>query len=220
MVPPQAPTTAPPVRCQDRGMRRRTFLSGCAGALVVGGCTRDADVDPGPRRPDPDARVRAAVGASERELLAAYAAVLAAHPQLRASLGAMMAHHGAHLTRITGEPAPAQPTAAQPTATQPSATQPSATEPSATQPSATEPTPTAVTGTAAPGPAPGMATPRAALDLLRAAERRARAQRVAACDLAVDATLARDLVLIAASEDQHGTRLGSLLAGIAGDGRG
>lgn len=182
-------------------MHRRTFLAGSACVLLAAGCTTDADVEPGPGRRDPDERLRVAVADSERALLAGYSSVLAAHPDLSAQLGALVSHHRDHLARVTGEEADATPTSGSPSAGSPSN-------------GASSPT-----SGASQGPAPtasDLATARAALGFLRTAERRARAQRIEACDAAVSAALARDLVLIAASEDQHATRLATLLADLPG----
>lgn len=182
-------------------MHRRTFLAGSACVLLAAGCTTDADVEPGPGHRDPDERLRVAVADSERALLAGYSSVLAAHPDLSAQLGALVSHHRDHLARVTGEEADATPTSGSPSAGSPSN-------------GASSPT-----SGASQGPAPtasDLATARAALGFLRTAERRARAQRIEACDAAVSAALARDLVLIAASEDQHATRLATLLADLPG----
>lgn len=187
-------------------MHRRTFLAGSACVLLAAGCTTDADVEPGPGRRDPDERLRVAVADSERALLAGYSSVLAAHPDLSAQLGALVSHHRDHLVRVTGEEADATPADATPTSGSPSAGSPSA---GASSPTSGPPQGLAPT-------ASDLATARAALGFLRTAERRARAQRIEACDAAVSAALARDLVLIAASEDQHATRLATLLADLPG----
>ena len=129
---------------------------------------------------DPDAALRDEVAASEVALIAAYRSALEAHPELAADLAPFLAHHEAHLARVS---------------------------PGST---AGEGTPVASASprtSGSPSPVPSVAETVAAL---AAAESRAQAQRAAACDGAVDPGLARDLCLVAASEAQHAALLEGL----------
>ncbi len=177
-------------------MERRTFLVLGAAALGLAGCTSDRTDPPPPSAPaassaptDPDARLRDEVAASEVALISAYRAALQSSPELAADLAAFVAHHEAHLERVspgylrsgdgTGSPS----------------------------------------GSGSPsGAAEGTSEPSAAsvLAALLDAETAAQAQRAAACDAAKDPVLVRELCLIAASEAQHATALQDLAAAGAG----
>ena len=111
-------------------------------------------------------------------LIASYRSAIEVAPEeLAGRLEPLLAHHVAHLARVA--------------------------------PEAATPTPTASPGTARPDDSPtepGDAPAVPALATVKAlaeAESKAQAQRTDACDSALDAGLARDLCLIAASEAQH-----------------
>jgi hypothetical protein len=150
-----------------------------------------ADPKPGP---DPDGSLRQRVAAEEAALIASYRKALATHPELADDLRPFLAHHEAHLARISpgSLPEPASPGSTLGTSTSP---------PSAAKPSASK-----VPGS---GPSPGTSTPTtqpsttATLRRLAEAERKAQRARVRDCDAASSPTLARDLCLVAASEAQH-----------------
>lgn len=86
------------------GMDRRTLLSVLAATgvtVAAGGCvaggTRHA-ASPTPSGPDPQSRDLA----DERDLLAAYDATIAAHPDLADRLGPMREDHARHVEALAG----------------------------------------------------------------------------------------------------------------------
>ena len=172
-------------------MDRRAFLlTGAAalGSIGLAGCTQSPAPKPsGSASPqDPDDVLRASVGADELTLIVAYRTAISDRPELAKLLTPFMAHHEAHLTRI-------DPEAASPEAS------PTPASPAPASPAPVSPT---LAGSSAADVLAGLA----------AAERRARTARIAACDSAGDAMLARDLCLIAASEAQHAEVLGAAAA--------
>jgi hypothetical protein len=206
-------------------VERRTFLALGAAAVGLAGCTSDPaepDGTPTPTAPDvqrdPDAALRDEVAASEIALIAAYRSALEAHPDLSGDLAPFLAHHEAHLARVS------------PGSTAGAGTPPASTShDGSTSPRSSglaSPAPSgSPSGPASGGPAasdapqgssapdvdaqPSSAAARS-LAMLAASESLARAQRAAACDRAVDPGLARDLCLVAASEAQHAALLDGL----------
>ncbi len=193
-----------------RRVDRRTFLVLTAGAVATAGCTsRSAEPAPPPSAPprdrDPDAGLRQRVAEAEQALITAYQGALARDPGLLTTLGPILRQHEAHRARVAPGwvPPPATRTA------EPSSPQSPAVLPSADPADPASPSPTGPGGTGDPttGSAPGATTRSGTLAALAAAEAAARGERIAACDAALDPTLARDLCLIGASEAQHATVL-------------
>ncbi len=196
---------------------RRTFLALGACGLLAAGCTGSGPgllPDPGPSgSPDPDAAVRAGVADSERALVAAYRATIAAMPELAEELAVVLAQHEEHLARIVGL---TQDGSASPgTATAGTSSATAAPDPGSADPVGGSPDPNSTS----PSPNAGSPTPTGSgapsLTALARQERAASRQRTDACDEATGSALARDLCLIAASEAQHAV----LLAGLAEKGR-
>ena len=194
-----------------RGVERRTFLVLGAVALGLAGCTNQA---PTPRpdgsataapETDPDDAVRSAVAASELALIASYRTAIEAHPELADELGPFLIHHEAHLARIaperaaeaagTGDGSPSAIASASGDGSTPGNAGSEGAAPSGNE-----------TGTASPAAAETVAA-------LADAEAAARRERIASCDAALDPALARNLVLIAASEAQHAAVLEDLAEG-------
>lgn len=203
-----------------RGVERRTFLVLGAVALGLAGCTNQA---PTPRpdgsataapETDPDDAVRSAVAASELALIASYRTAIEAHPELADELGPFLIHHEAHLARIaperaaeaagTGDGSPSAIASASGDGSTPGNAGSEGAAPSGNE-----------TGTASPTASPSATRPSAAetVAALADAEAAARRERIASCDAALDPALARNLVLIAASEAQHAAVLEDLAEG-------
>jgi hypothetical protein len=88
-----------------RGPTRRAALAGAFGlAAAAGAGCRPFGGDPEP--PKPDEIIRQRVLAAKRDLLARYAATLAAHPQLSARLNPLVADHRAHVQALNGSASP------------------------------------------------------------------------------------------------------------------
>lgn len=86
-----------------RPSRRAVLATG--GALALSACLPEAD---GPQpKPDPDLRLRQRVGAEVSELAAAYAAAVAAHPELSSRISPLAAEHRAHVAALRGPAGPA-----------------------------------------------------------------------------------------------------------------
>ena len=86
---------------------RRTVLAGVAllaagGAAALAGCSA-GEPSPAPR-PDPDVALRLRVAVEVRQLLAAYAAVIAVHPTTGPRLRPLAAETRAHDRALTGPP--------------------------------------------------------------------------------------------------------------------
>lgn len=195
--------------------RRAVLLATAAGltsACTTGGAGQDPstasptdDGQPGPTpsrearassTSDPDRGVRRRAVAAERALLARYAAVLAAHPQLANRLAQVVADHEAHLARLLGTGAATTP-AAPPPATPASAATPMTTAPA---------TSTATPAVSATPTATVPAQPGVALRALVAAERTAATDRIEDT-LAATAALAPLLASIGGSEAAHAATL-------------
>ena len=161
------------------GPSRRAVLVG-AGLLAVAACS--SGTEPQPPKPDPDLPIRALAADGVRGLVALYAAVTRAHPNLRAELAPLAAETAAHLSAL-------EPPASGPTASTGASTGAS------TAPSATASAPAAVPATAA-----------AARTALVRAERHEAELRVTQLASASPA-LARLLAAIGASEATHATLL-------------
>jgi hypothetical protein len=154
-----------------------TMLTG-AGSLALAGCTGKTVVVAPP--PSPDQRLAARVAAEVRALSALYAAAVARHPALRASLAPYAAEHAAHL-RALAPLAPPRPSSS--------------------------PSSSSASSPASPSAAPSVpATPAATRAALVAAERAAARRRRAQCRTA-GGELARLLASIAAAEAVHAALL-------------
>ena len=79
------------------GPSRRAVLVG-AGLLAVAACS--SGTEPEPPKPDPDVPIRALAADGVRGLVALYAAVVRAHPNLRAELAPLAAETAAHLSAL------------------------------------------------------------------------------------------------------------------------
>ena len=95
-------------------LRRRSVLGlAAAAAIPLAGCTTESEpgptISPSPTEPDPSADValQELVVAQESNLLAQYAATIAAHPALATSLAPLAQQHQDHLDALQ----PAQPSA-------------------------------------------------------------------------------------------------------------
>jgi hypothetical protein len=157
------------------GPSRRAVLVG-AGLLAVAACS--SGTEPEPPKPDPDVPIRALAADGVRGLVALYAGVSRAHPNLRAELAPLAAETAAHLLAL-----------------EPPATRPTASTGSSSSPSATASPPIVVPATAA-----------AARTALVRAERREAELRVSQL-AAASSALARLLAAIGASEATHATML-------------
>ena len=157
------------------GPSRRAVLVG-AGLLAVAACS--SGTEPEPPKPDPDLPIRALAADGVRGLVALYAAVSHAHPNLRAELAPLAAETTAHLSAL-----------------EPPATGPTASSGASASPSATASTPVAVPATAAAA--------RAALVRAERHEARLRVTQLVSASPA----LARLLAAIGASEATHATLL-------------
>ncbi len=157
------------------GPSRRAVLVGAA-LLAVAACS--SGTEPEPPKPDPDLPIRALAADGVRGLVALYAAVSRAHPNLRAELAPLAAETAAHLSAL-------EPPAAGPTASAGASTSPSAT---------------------ASAPVTVPATAPAARTALVRAERHEAELRVTQLASA-SAALARLLAAIGASEASHATLL-------------
>jgi hypothetical protein len=183
-------------------VERRTFLAVGVAALGLAGCTDDAPEPPDPTGSvvptapdDPDSGLRSAVARSEAELIATYRSAISSRPDLARDLAPFLAHHEQHLGRVLPGVDPTALTGTQ---------APAASPPASPSPGSTG---TGTSATASPSPT---GTPAVSLAALAAAERAAQVARVAACDGAASAQLARDLCLIAASEAQHAAAIEAL----------
>jgi hypothetical protein len=143
------------------------------GVLALSACLPGAD--PEPARPDPDLLLRRRVAAQVHELVAAYAAVIAAFPDAGRLLPALAAEHRAHVAALDG----------------PRASTASSASPSPT--SSASPRPTV-------GPVPS--TPAAALGWLAGLERAAARRRTEQA-LRAGPDLARLLASVGACETTH-----------------
>jgi hypothetical protein len=102
------------------GLSRRAVLA-TGGVLTLSACLPGTDREPA--RPDPDLLLRRRVAGQVRDLVAAYAAVVAAFPQADArqlgTLRSLAAEHEAHVTALeppTATPSPSStPTMSAPT---------------------------------------------------------------------------------------------------------
>ena len=94
----------------DSPSRRAVLATG--GVLALSACLPGSD--PEPSRPDPDLVLRRRAAADVRELVAAYAAVVAAHPGEATQLEALAAEHEAHVLALAPPAASGTPTAAPP----------------------------------------------------------------------------------------------------------
>ena len=157
------------------GPSRRAVLV-AAGLLAVAACT--SGTEPEPPKPDPDLPIRALAADGVRGLVEMYAAVIRAHPDLRAELAPLAAETTVHLSAL-----------------EPPATGPTASPGASTSPGATASTPVAVPATAP-----------AARSALVSAERHEAELRVTQLASASSA-LARVLAAIGASEATHATLL-------------
>lgn len=144
-------------------------LAGC-GKLGIGSSESE----------DPD---RVAAGNAERELIAAYDAVIAAHPDVAELCSALKAEHGEHLVALLGPESSATPSAGSAPTTSPLVT---------------------------PEELAGKAKSLRALMRAEIAASKARAEQ---CPGASDVALVRLLADIAASEAGHGSALKLAVAG-------
>lgn len=180
-----------------RPSRRTVLLLGATAPLAA--CAlfdTENSVDPAPAPPHPDDLIRDDAVAAEQQLLASYAAVTAAHPELAADLAPFVERHERHVAALLATAPPAEPDATAATA-QPAT--PAAT-PAMTESPAPEPT-EAVT------PPPVAGDPADAVRGLRDAETAAVQERLASCLGVHDGGLARILAGIAACEATHGRLL-------------
>lgn len=170
---------------------RRAVLQGLAGLTalaLVGGCTSgdDGDSSGATPEPDPDLELLARAIGEKQDLLAAYDAATARHPQLTERLRPFRADHEAHLAALTTA-RPDAPIAAP--------------SPSASPTGPTGPTdPTDPTGPTGPTVSPDRA--QAVADLARA-ELSSANRRIGQCERARDRQLARLLASIGGCEAAH-----------------
>jgi hypothetical protein len=189
-----------------------------------------------PARKDPDEALRTQVARAEAGLIVAYRQAISRQPDLEPELAVILTHHEAHLARVEPDEdaaaelvrgsaaasgASPEASAAGPTASPEASGAGSKATPQASSSDLGQSLESAAAGQpAAPEPpTPSSASPSTtgqveeATDVLArlgAAEAEALEERTSACDAARSAVLARDLCLIAASEAQHESLLGSL----------
>jgi hypothetical protein len=157
------------------GPSRRAVLVG-VGLLAVAACS--TGTEPEPPKPDPDLPIRALAADGVRGLVALYAAVSRAHPNLRAELAPLAAETATHLSAL-----------------EPPATGATASPGASTSPGVTASPPLAVPTSAA-----------AARTALVRAERHEARLRVTQL-VSASAALARLLAAIGASEATHAALL-------------
>ena len=172
---------------------RRSVLFCAVAVGLVTGCTDEpAETSPDAAQAAPDELLRREVVAAEADLIALYAAVQVAHPELADALNAVETRHRQHFAAIGSSGRVAAVTRGTGTPDAPSAS------PDPTQ---------------APGPAASAASipadPTAALDALRVAEETAAETRLGDCLRCEDPALAELVAAIAAGEAANGVLLTS-----------
>jgi hypothetical protein len=90
------------------GLRRRSLLAGAAGAALLVGCSSEDDSSTAAAGPSAAERARARVARDSEVLAERYAAVIAAHPALAATLTPLRAEVVRHAKAFGGADAPSE----------------------------------------------------------------------------------------------------------------